>query len=93
SGNTANYNRYGILLYESDNNTVSGNRLIGNQECIIEVNCQGNVIQDNVCTLTPSLNYFPIILIISITIIGVAVFVIYKNHKRFRKPQEDLEFL
>ncbi|MFX0138231.1 MAG: hypothetical protein ACFFDN_31610, partial [Candidatus Hodarchaeota archaeon] len=71
----------------------SGNRLIGNQECIIEVDCEGNVIQDNDCTLMPSLNYFPIILIISITIIGVAVFIIYQNRKKFRKPQEDLDFL
>ncbi len=41
----------------------------------------------------PSLNYLPIILIISITIFGVSVFIIFKNRKRFRKPQQDLEFL
>ncbi len=93
SGNTANYNQWGIVLYNTGYNIVSGNNLIGNDECIVEVDCQGNVIQDNDCTLTPSLNYFPIILTISIPIVAVSVFIIYQNRKRFRKPQEDLEFL
>ncbi len=93
SGNTANYNQWGIVLYNTGYNIVSGNNLIGNDECIVEVDCQGNVIQDNDCTLTPSLNYLPSILIISITIVGISVFIIDQNRKRFRKPQEDLEFL
>lgn len=93
SGNTANNNKYGIILSSSRYNTISGNNLIGNDECIVEVNCQGNVIQYNECTITTSLVYFPIILTISIPILGISVFIIYQNHKRFRKPQEDLEFL
>jgi parallel beta-helix repeat protein len=93
SGNTANYNQWGIVLYNTGYNIVSGNILIGNDECIVEVDCQGNVIQDNDCTLTPSLNYFPIILIISTAIIGASGFIVYKNRKRFRKPQQDLDFL
>jgi len=94
SGNTANYNKeYGMVLYTSSFNTISGNNLIGNDECIVEINCQGNIIQDNDCTLTPSLNYLPTILIISISIVGVSVFMIYKNGKKFKKPQEDLDFL
>jgi parallel beta-helix repeat protein len=94
SGNTANYNRWGIILYESDYNTVSGNNLIGNyDECIAEINCQGNIIKDNKCTITPSLNYLPIILTITIPIVVVSTFIIYQNRKRFRNPQEDLEFL
>jgi len=35
----------------------------------------------------------PSILIISTAIIGVSVFMIYKNGKMFKKPQEDLDFL
>ena len=93
SGNTANNNEYGIFLYICSYNTISGNNLIGNDECIVELNCQGNVIQDNDCTFTPSLNYLPSILIISTAIIGVSVFMIYKNRKMFKKPQEDLDFL
>ncbi|NVM46118.1 MAG: right-handed parallel beta-helix repeat-containing protein [Candidatus Lokiarchaeota archaeon] len=93
SGNTANNNKYGIILYNNGYNIVSGNTLIGNDECIVELNCQGNVIQDNDCTTTPSLNYLPSILIISTAIIGVSVFMIYKNGRKFKKPQEDLDFL
>jgi parallel beta-helix repeat protein len=96
SRNTANYNQWGIYLLFSNYNTISGNNLIGNDECIVEFNCQGNLIQDNDCTLppiTPSLNYLPNILIISTAIIGIAVFMIYKNGKMFKKPQEDLDFL
>jgi len=95
SRNTANYNQWGIFLYISCYNNISGNNLIGNDECIVEVGCQGNVIQDNDCTLndTTSLNYLPSILIISTAIIGVSVFMIYKNRKMFRKPQQDMDFL
>ncbi|MFX0044106.1 MAG: nitrous oxide reductase family maturation protein NosD [Candidatus Hodarchaeota archaeon] len=94
SGNIASYNRWGIILYESNYNTVSGNNLIRNDdECIAELNCQGNIINDNNCKPEPSLAYFPIILTISILIVAVSVFIIYQNRKRFRKPQEDLEFL
>jgi parallel beta-helix repeat protein len=94
SGNTAIYNKEcGIVLFHGNYNTISGNFLIGNDECIVEVDCQGNVIQDNDCTLTPSLNYFPIILIISTAIIGASGFIVYKNGKKFKKPQEDLDFL
>jgi parallel beta-helix repeat protein len=92
--NTANNNNnYGISLLKSDYNIVSGNLLIGNDICIIEIDCEGNIFKDNECTITPSLAYYPIILIISIPILSVSVFIIYQNHKRFRKPQEDLEFL
>ena len=93
SGNTANYNRWGIILSDSDYNIVSGNYVIGNDECIVELNCQVNEIQDNDCTLKPSLNYLPTILFISICIVGVSVFMIYKNGKMFKKPQEELDFL
>jgi len=30
---------------------------------------------------------------ISATIVGVSIFIIYKNRKMFRKPQQDLDFL
>ena len=92
-GNIANYNYVGIKLEQANDNIISGNLLIRNVKCFVEVNCQGNLFQDNDCILTPSLVYFPIILTICIPVIGVSVFIIYENRKRFRKPQEDLEFL
>jgi len=93
SGNTAKNNEYGIFLYNNGYNTISANILIGNGECIVELDCQENVIQDNDCTSEVFLNYFPIVIIISTTIVGVSVFIIYKNRKKYRKPQHDLEFL
>jgi len=51
SGNTANNNQYGIYLYDSNYNIVSGNTLIGNNVCIVEDNCQGNTFSNNgACT-------------------------------------------
>ena len=48
SGNTANNNKdTGIYLYRSNYNTVSGNTLLGNDECIVEINCKGNTFSDN----------------------------------------------
>jgi len=91
TGNTANNNEYGILLYVSRYNTISGNTLIGNDECIFEETCEGNIFKNNDCS--SGMEYLPIILIISITIVGVSVFIIYQNRKRFKRPQQDLEFL
>jgi len=95
SGNIANYNQVGIRLEGTDNNIISGNTLIGNDKCIVEIDCRGNEFKDNEGCRYPntSLEYFPIILIISIPILGVSVFMIYKNGKKFKKPQEDLDFL
>ena len=47
-GNTVNMNEnYGIFLWTSNYTTVSGNELLGNLECIKEVNCKGNEFSDN----------------------------------------------
>ena len=92
-GNTANNNEWGINLYFSSYSTISGNILIGNDECIVEDNCRDNKFKDNDCTPAPSSNYLATILFINICIIGVSVFMIYKNGKMLKKPQEDLDFL
>ena len=98
SGNIANYNQVGIRLEGTNNNIISGNTLIGNDICILERDCEGNVFKDNEgCRYPeitePPLEYFSIVLIIFIPILGVSVFMIYKNGKKFKKPQEDLDFL
>ena len=97
-GNIANYNQVGIRLEGTDNNIISGNTLIGNDKCIVEIDCRGNEFKDNEgCRYPkitePPLEYLPSILIISITFVGVSVIIIYLNRKRFKKPQQDLEFL
>ena len=105
SENHINFGALGIELSWSNKNRFVGNYFNFVSECGLESICQENVIEDNencdyegdtYCPNTtepPSLNYFPLILIISAVIVGVSVFIIYKNRKMFRKPKEDLEFL
>jgi len=50
SGNTVNYNNYAIYLMESNNNIVSRNVLFSNTECVTEVNCKGNIFENNDCS-------------------------------------------
>jgi len=45
--NTANYNENGFYLEESNYNIISGNTLKGNDQCIVEKDCQGNEFKDN----------------------------------------------
>jgi len=45
TNNTGN----GIYLSRSNYNTVSGNNLIGNDKCIKEYSCEGNVFENNIC--------------------------------------------
>ncbi len=47
SGNTAKYNENGIYLEISNFNSITGNTLTGNDKCIKEVECEGNVFSDN----------------------------------------------
>ena len=75
SGNTANNNQYGIYLYDSNYNIVSGNTLLGNDECIVEENCQGNKFSDNgdcsygqVDGIIPGYNIFFLLGILSVVI-------------------------
>jgi len=97
-GNIANYNNVGIRLENTNNNIISGNSLIGNVKCIVEIGCSGNKFEDNEgCkypkNTEPSLEYLPFILIFATAIIGISIFMILQNHKMFKKSQEDLDFL
>lgn len=77
--NTANRNdRTGIRLYQSDNNEVSGNTLIGNTACINERDCSGNTIENNYCRRFLILGYD---LFFFIAIIGVISVIIIKKNK------------
>jgi parallel beta-helix repeat protein len=49
--NTINRNNLGIGLKENNNdNTISDNILIDNGRCIFEIECTGNVIENNTCS-------------------------------------------
>jgi len=49
---------YGISLWKSDYNNVSGNILLENDECIKEADCEGNIIENNDCGIIPGYNLF-----------------------------------
>ena len=72
-GNTANYNNYGIYLqFMSNYNIISGNLLIGNNVCISEMACEGNVIENNICGYVISgYNLFFLLGILSVTLIMI----------------------
>jgi len=74
SGNIASNNVYGIHLGYSDYNNITGNALIGNDECIVEDNCEGNIFENNDCGEGDGIS-FEIIILISV-ISGGAVIVV-----------------
>ncbi|NVM45815.1 MAG: right-handed parallel beta-helix repeat-containing protein [Candidatus Lokiarchaeota archaeon] len=75
SGNSVNNNVCGIYLFNSDYNFVSKNSILGNNECILEDNCEGNELNDNICPHSqtdnsiPGLNLFFLLCIVSVTLI------------------------
>ncbi|MHA1320894.1 MAG: right-handed parallel beta-helix repeat-containing protein [Promethearchaeota archaeon] len=75
SGNIINdHSGWGIFLYDSNTNTISGNTIKGNDECIIELNCQGNKFSDNGdCTYGQGNGGIPFELIVLISVISGGV--------------------
>jgi len=71
-GNVIINNHYGIILTNSYYNNISGNFLTGNDICISEFECEGNLIENNDCHLgdtnpvIPGYNLFVLIGVISI---------------------------
>jgi parallel beta-helix repeat protein len=48
--NTINQNDLGIYLEQSDFNNITENTLLDNNWCIFEINCEGNLIENNDCS-------------------------------------------
>lgn len=48
--NVATSNSIGIQLSSSNENTIVGNSLLRNGQCIAEINCEDNIIIDNECS-------------------------------------------
>ena len=90
SGNIANYNSIGIKLWRYNYNVISGNTLIGNFECIVEIDCQFNEFSDNGdCTYgqgdgettpSPLISGYNIFLLLSI--LSVVSIIISKKMKK-----------
>ena len=72
SGNIASNNVYGISLWNSDCNKVSGNILLGNDGCIKEANCEGNIIENNDCGIIPGYNLIFLLGALSVAIIFIS---------------------
>ena len=72
SKNTINYNQYGIYLYQSNYNYIIENELIGNEKAIEEIDCIGNIIENN---KIPKGGVILIELLILIIIIGVVTII------------------
>ena len=68
---------YGISLWDSDYNNVSGNILLGTEECIKEADCEGNIIENNDCGII--IGYILFFLFCTLLI---AVFLIRKKLKK-----------
>ncbi|MFX0009187.1 MAG: nitrous oxide reductase family maturation protein NosD [Candidatus Hermodarchaeota archaeon] len=87
-GNNASFNGdTGIRLIDSLYNIVSGNILIGNKECIAELNCHGNTFSDNGdCTYgqenpLPAISGYNLFLLIGVFF--VVSIIIIKKLKKF----------
>ena len=84
-GNVINNNdETGIILRESNYNTVSGNELLGNKDCILEFNCEGNEFSNNVgCKYgekEPTILGYNLLFLLGI--LSVAVILISKKLKK-----------
>nr|KXH70608.1 MAG: hypothetical protein AM325_15740 [Candidatus Thorarchaeota archaeon SMTZ1-45] len=64
SNNICNYNRIGIYLYRSDNNTVTHNTCLNNTEHdIYLVDSDSNTVENNITTLSKESVYLVLLLI------------------------------
>ncbi len=71
--NTLKDNDIGIFLRRSNHNNVSGNTLIGNDRCIIEQECEGNILQNNYCDIKPSISGYNVFLLIGAILITLII--------------------
>ncbi len=85
TGNTAKLGGVGITLHNSNYNIVSGNTLLGNYECIVEDNCEGNIFENNDCGESNGIPFELIILISVISggaAIGVATLLLIRRKRK-----------
>jgi parallel beta-helix repeat protein len=64
-------------LWKSDDNTVSGNIFLGNDECIKEVGCYNNIFENNDCGII-----FLISIISGVAIVGIVTILLIKHIRK-----------
>ena len=85
SGNIINYNSIGIFLSESNDNNITSNDLRYNDKAYEEIDCEGNLFENNLGSQNSSpIDIIMIIVIVSILIIALSggTFSIYILKKR-----------
>jgi len=93
--NVINYNEiFGICLLESNYNSIMENTLIGNKEkAILEENCMGNFIEDNIIPKGRGTIRFPWELIILFSVIGAIAIVVSASlivhKKKISRPKKE----
>ena len=78
--NTAKDNYCGIYLRRSKHNNVSGNTLIGNDYCIIEEECEGNIFENNYCDIEPVISGYNVYLLIGVISVLLVSIMRKKKH-------------
>jgi parallel beta-helix repeat protein len=67
----------GIYLRHSNYTRVTGNTLLGNNECIVEDGCAGNIIENNNCGIgnpIPGYTWALVLLVVSgLSLLGLAL--------------------
>ena len=71
---------YGLTLAISDYNIIIGNKIIGNDYCIDEYDCEGNIFENNDCGGKPTVPGYNLIFIFS-TLSIVSILIIMKMKK------------
>ena len=75
----------GFLCFFSNNNIISGNIILGNDECIEEAYCEGNTFENNDCGKGNGIS-FEMILLISIisggAMVGVVTILLIKHIRK-----------
>ena len=84
----------GFLCFFSNNNIISGNIILGNDECIEEAYCEGNTFENNDCGKGNGIS-FEMILLISIisggAMVGVVTILLIRHKRKRIKFRKNLE--
>lgn len=80
SNNIVKDQPYGLTLTISDYNIITGNKIIGNDYCIDEYDCEGNIFENNDCGGKTSVPGYNLIFIFS-TLSIVSILIIMKMKK------------